>query len=394
MAPNLNPLRRDKFDPSMASDEFREQWINPGDVFSILLILGGDVVQLALAQLAGSGFAPVAFSFGWVAYSISALVASLGSNKLMPRNPDCKCKVINGKTGYIRENSSWVLGRVLRDFRYWMHPETQALLQRNVDGLWAKMKKKNPNAKKPGKAGLIVTLYEPSLDVPLGKPKRDWLYWSGIMVIIIQLGVAVIPLGLFGDWGILLVTVVGTILAIATGLLPQWEEEKWACRTETHTPYVLTEGNGSQHAIVVLGNGRGFNLEDLATGQTNATGDRNNTSWVVLSILSAFWILLLITATAIQENTWYLLAIGGLGIVQNVTAAGWIRRPEALGFPLEFVGVCGETSVMGTLIELEKQYPSLGRSMRDEFFPGKLKPEELVVWDELERKALEKLSNK
>lgn len=37
---------------------------NPGDIFSILLILGGDVVCRAIAQLAGTRIAPVAFSFG------------------------------------------------------------------------------------------------------------------------------------------------------------------------------------------------------------------------------------------------------------------------------------------------------------------------------------------
>ena len=46
------------------SQEFSAQWKNPSDVFSVLLILGGDVVGRALAQLAGSGITPVAFSFG------------------------------------------------------------------------------------------------------------------------------------------------------------------------------------------------------------------------------------------------------------------------------------------------------------------------------------------
>jgi len=46
---------------------------------SILLVLGPDIVQRALAQLAGSQVAPVVFSFGWVAYAFSALLAALGS---------------------------------------------------------------------------------------------------------------------------------------------------------------------------------------------------------------------------------------------------------------------------------------------------------------------------
>lgn len=43
-----------------------EQWANPGDVFSVLLLLGGDVINRALAQLAGTKnrITPVAFSFG------------------------------------------------------------------------------------------------------------------------------------------------------------------------------------------------------------------------------------------------------------------------------------------------------------------------------------------
>lgn len=52
------------FNSTMTVDQLRSQWILPGDVFSVLLILGGDVVARALAQLAGSGLAPVAFSFG------------------------------------------------------------------------------------------------------------------------------------------------------------------------------------------------------------------------------------------------------------------------------------------------------------------------------------------
>jgi hypothetical protein len=39
-------------------------WSQPGDVFSVLLILGGDIVSRALAQLVGSTVTPVAFSFG------------------------------------------------------------------------------------------------------------------------------------------------------------------------------------------------------------------------------------------------------------------------------------------------------------------------------------------
>jgi hypothetical protein len=56
--------RNTMFEPTLISDTLRSQWIAPGDVYSVLLIVGGDVVARALAQLAGSGLTPVAFSFG------------------------------------------------------------------------------------------------------------------------------------------------------------------------------------------------------------------------------------------------------------------------------------------------------------------------------------------
>ncbi len=47
----------------------RGQWSNPSDIFTILLLIGGDIVQAAIAQLSAgpvSGLTPVSFSFGWV----------------------------------------------------------------------------------------------------------------------------------------------------------------------------------------------------------------------------------------------------------------------------------------------------------------------------------------
>ncbi len=60
----LLPRSGTTFSTAMTSNAFREQWKRPGDVFSVLLILGGDVVNRALAQLAGTWLTPVTFSFG------------------------------------------------------------------------------------------------------------------------------------------------------------------------------------------------------------------------------------------------------------------------------------------------------------------------------------------
>ena len=58
--------------------ELKSQWRNPNDILSLLLLLGPDVIQRALAQLVGRRMTPVAFSFGWAAYSIGALFSTFG----------------------------------------------------------------------------------------------------------------------------------------------------------------------------------------------------------------------------------------------------------------------------------------------------------------------------
>lgn len=377
--------RHSIFDPSATADEFRTQWITPGDAFSVLLILGGDVVGRAMAQLAGSGVAPVTFSFGWVAYSITALVSAVGENKLMPLDPDCRCKVIHCKSGYGRDNSSWILGRIVRDFDHWKDDAVQTKLDKVLEERLAEMRKTDENAKKPPMAGLIVSIYEPSTTISAGTVKRDGAYWIGLPIMVLQLGVASIACGIYGEWGTLLITAAGIALSLATGLLPQWKKEKWACRDKAKHDYVLTRGNGSQHVIVIRGNGHGFNLEDLASGQSNIMVATNLVTSIALLVLAALWILLLITAAGLKQKTWFLLAVGSVGILQNIYVAGASRRPENFGIPLDFVEVFGNPSAMQTLQEVEEKYENVGHALLQEFFPGSLTETEKRQWAELKR---------
>jgi hypothetical protein len=313
--------------------------------------------------------------------------------------PDCACKVINGDTGYVRDNTSWVIGRIVRDYESWMdngqaNGPIKSHLKTMIDNRWhfeqlqAENKEQGSGrlVEKPKQASLCVSVFKAGLAVK-GQPGKDLVYYLGFATSIVQLGIAAIPAGIFGDWSIFLITIAGILLSFITGSLPQWKQEKWACRDHSEKRVVLTRGNGSQHAIVILGNGKGLDMEDLAAGQTNVDV---STSWltrICVIVLATFWILLLITAAGIKQNTWFLLAIGAIGIFQNICVAGWRRVPHAYGIPLEFVEVIGAEKVMKTLFEVEDKYPRIGASMVSIFFPGKLFPAERLQWEEYDRTA-------
>ncbi|KAI0367092.1 hypothetical protein BV20DRAFT_970967 [Pilatotrama ljubarskyi] len=344
----------------------KASWRSPDDILSILMIIGGDIVQRAVAQLAGSGpwhFAPVAFSFGWLAYSVSALTSAVGDGRLLPQ-PDFPAYVVNAKTGYVRENASWVLGRLLRD-----------------------------HEKRTFKGGsLTVAFYRTTPGGRSGQPARDWVYWGGVAVIIAQLGIAVIPGVFSGNWIVLMITVGGTFLALLASGLPQWREEKYAARLvdpkKGREVVCITRGNGSTFAMVVISDRTGIRLEDLAGGR-----DKRRTSTSVISaLLCILWVVLLLTVEGLDGDAWYLLAIGTLGMVQNVVAAGAPRSAEALGLHFETISkddaIHGKgAKVMEILKRAEEKEMGVGLCMLPLFFPGDLRPDEKIYWD---RKRAEK----
>jgi hypothetical protein len=237
----------------------------------------------------------------------------------------------------------------------------------------------NKNVKILSQVSLCVSIHKAGPAVP-GYPGYDIVYWIGFGTSIFQLGIVAIPCGIFGDWGILLITAAGILLSFATGSLSQWSDEKWACRRNAKKNVILTRRNGSQHTILILGDGNGLDLEDLAAGQTNVDVSASHGTRICVTVLAALWILLLITAAGIKKNAWFLLAIGGVGILQNIFVAGWRRFPKAYGVPLTLVDLIDMPKVMDTLFAVEDTYHHIGASMRDTFFPGKLRPEEEKRW--------------
>lgn len=303
--------------------------------------------------------------------------------------PDCLCKVINGESGYSRDNTSWIVGRIVRDFDSWKHTDVTKKLKELIGAKFKfekdKAEKETPGSsatiEKASHAGLCVSIYKAE-HAKRRHPGYDAVYWLGFVTSFVQLGIAAIPAGVFGDWGIFLITIAGISLSVATGALPQWAKEKWACRSNAKKTVILTRGNGSQHAIVVLGDGKGLDLEDLAAGQSNFDVSASWFTRSALVVLALMWIMLLITAAGIKQNTWFLLAIGGVGILQNIFVAGWRRRPEAFGIPLTFVEVFGDNKVMKALYAVEEKYPHVGASMVETFFPGgNLRADEKTKWE-------------
>jgi len=80
MAP-LFPLLPRQLDPGSATAEIKLQWVNPSDIFSLLLLLGGDIVARALAQIVGPRFTPIALSFGTFPYQFSHCLKTCNKTK-------------------------------------------------------------------------------------------------------------------------------------------------------------------------------------------------------------------------------------------------------------------------------------------------------------------------
>ena len=372
--------------------QVRGQWINPGSILDLLLLVGGDVVQVALAKLSGSRWpTPVVFSFGWVAYSFTALVGAIGDNRLLPR-PDVPAVVINGKTGYVRANNAWILGRLLRDFedRYWMHKDNARVLDEMLNPPPDPQKPAEGGQKpKRSKAGLCISVYEACENS--GVPANGPLFYLGYLVFVTQLIVAALPWIIWRGDGyiIFVITLGGNLLAFWTGSIRDWARERYACRKNTKEVFVLTRGNGAQHALVILGQGRGLHLEDLATSVESRPAPLFMRPLLVrihkrllMFLFTLLWVVLLITVAGIQSNTWFLVAVGGLGSFYSVFAAGLAQKPERFGIPLRYTQTCfANEKVMIALIEAEKYRPGLGRVMLRTFFPGSLSDKEQLFWD-------------
>lgn len=338
------------------------------------------------ATIAGSGMLPnpVTFSFGWVAYTVPALLSVVGENRLICCPPEIPLMVFNLKSSYCRSNKSWLLSRLVKTYEHWMPSEVRhRLYGKQSKGSRSQNTDEENNDFPPLKSNLhtalCVAIYR---DLEPGVATRDWVWRSGYVVSLIQLGVSAIPLGLNRDYSVFLATAFGTLLSYSLASLPQWQKEKWNARKSEKT-VALTQGNGTHNVIIIEGGKGKLDLEDLAGGMAPSMWSTR----VFTLVLSLLWLVLLITCTGINDNTWYLLAVGGIGMLHNIFIAASPRKPEAMGLPIELktsdsgYEIFAERKVMWSLMELELKYTGYGKVLRDEFFPGALCDDEKEWWN-------------
>ncbi|KIW32331.1 uncharacterized protein PV07_03885 [Cladophialophora immunda] len=456
-----------------ASNDLSSQWQNPKDILSLLLLIGGDIVQKAIAQLFGvyvelveGGpriyLTPVAFSFGWVGYAFISLTSVVGDKQLMPSDAETQAIVINCSSGYSRTNRSWLLARIIRDHELNVEDKKGPEYEKLKDP-WYKKTAGLPQDAEPPFVSLRIDIFD--LEGESG-PSIDFVWALSWLTIAAQLGFSIIPLALYDDWAIFLVTAAGTLLALLTGSLRQWNREKWPGRRlnksekrannrldkwkkqstsamassdpEGGTGVIsrfppvtpssrqpqpdlqsnsnprekivcLTRGGGYRYAMILRCSKLAWDLETLATATSESLPE---TSWCLVG-LAALWICLLISVSGLQSNTWYLLLIGGVGMLQNIYVASARRDPAALGLKMKpyekrktiigsqvdenefwlkpslaeppddelvregppYLEPWKTAAVRGAIRELEKTIPKAGMALMPEFFPALLRME-------------------
>ncbi|PCG91083.1 Hypothetical protein PENO1_095750 [Penicillium occitanis (nom. inval.)] len=390
-------------DPTSTAGSMALQWRQPAGILDVLLLVGAPVVRCAIAQLAGRIVTPVAFSFGWVGYAVSVVLSSFGDGRLMPES-ETSLMVVDTNSGHGRTTSTWVIGRLFRDFNDRLMEsmkDEEPHISSDVSevqtlGSASEKEEKIVTKRKPFE-GLRVTVFEVEENPPTphGVPTLDWVWYSGCVVIIVQLGIAAVPWVANGRWDTFLVTAAGNLFSLIGGSIPQWRREKWACpKNGSKDHIIITEGNGSRSAMVILGKKDvGLKFEVLA--RSTRLAPATVSTKLVTSLLAVLWILLLITVAGIVEDTWYLLGIGLLGSIQNLIAAGVHRSPAALGIHIREVDTIRARFVAETLKEVEHKYPRVGTSLLDIFFPGSMRikeenTEDITFWRAALERRLEK----
>ncbi|KAI1504738.1 hypothetical protein F5X99DRAFT_370859 [Biscogniauxia marginata] len=391
-----------------AGDWFWGQFRNPKGIMAILLLVGGDVIQRAIAQSVGgrnSIFTPIVFSFGWVGYAFNSVATAVGDGTFLPQ-PDYPGFVVTINSGDRRQNQSWVIGRLIRDLE--LEVESRGDKNRLDSGLLVTVFKAVPDDKNK-KHGMF-------------KPKRHKLWAIYGVVLVAQILVAFVPL--FSptgskNWSIIVLTAIGNVLAVLTSWLPAMRDAKFKGRKNSDSTYAITRGNGHNHVFIILPDTmERKKLDDGSKGDplsclrhledtASAVHRAGSATRVLATIFAFFWVILLLFVGGLESDSWFILGVGLIGMGHNVFISGWRREPEEHGIPIKplmdndgnvsadhEIGRKeegrGRPKVMDVLLDLEKKIPGAGHSLLPLFFPGRLREVEEGNWrqDEVKKESI------
>jgi hypothetical protein len=113
----------------------------------------------------------------------------------MPVSTAQNVVVMEGESGHTRSNTSWVIGRLWRDYPVWR--------DRRVDGLLADLQR-DKGRREWEQAGLIVGVYKAKKlkeARPVSVKGTGWVL--GLFVTLLQFVLAVVPVSTQGEWGTL-----------------------------------------------------------------------------------------------------------------------------------------------------------------------------------------------
>lgn len=99
---------------------------------------------------------------------------------------------------------------------------------------------------------------------------------------------------------------------------------------------------------------------------------------MLVVMLAVLWFLLLIMSTSVggSSGASWLLGVGAVGMLHNISVAAWPRKSGMHGVHMEYKECFIESRVFETLMKVEEAYPGMGRNMVNLYFPNGIMREE------------------
>ncbi|RDX53788.1 hypothetical protein OH76DRAFT_1150239 [Lentinus brumalis] len=319
--------------------------VQPGIVLALYLCLTPGIMQRAQAIPSSGGFC-----LEWPCYFVSLLTRDHA-----PPAHDWPSTVINVKTGYARTNRSATLEHLLQS-----------------------------HASKPTSRGLTLTFLYTS-QVP-GLSGGDVVGWSGVAMMLVQIGAAWMLGRVGASQKVYLFVSAGVYLSMlgSMTLLYHRKKQLGSARVvpENQREVVcITSGNGSTDAIVVVTEGGGAKLEDIAAARAGGLGTGRS---IFVGMLIVAWMVLLLAFNQLSVvDAWCVLGVCALGTAHATFLARTWRSGKGLGFKFaeERTTVVHADKVMTALMMAEEVEEGVGSALLPVFFPGSLRPKEEEWWD-------------